>query len=81
MIGIYKITNKINQHCYIGQSRQIEKRWKRHIEVSNNKNAKEYQYPLYKAFRKYGIKNFLFEVIEECTVDLLNEKENYYIKR
>lgn len=81
MIGIYKITNKINQHCYIGQSRQIEKRWKRHIEVSNNKNAKEYQYPLYKAFRKYGIKNFLFEIIEECTVDLLNEKENYYIKK
>lgn len=60
MIGIYKITNKINQHCYIGQSRQIEKRWKRHIEISNNKNIKEYQYPLYKAFRKYGIKNFLW---------------------
>lgn len=63
MIGIYKITNKINHKCYIGQSNHIEKRlrdhktyeWKRHPE-----------YPLYKAFIKYGIENFTFEVIEEC---------------
>ena len=27
-IGIYKITNKINNKCYIGQSKDIYKRWK-----------------------------------------------------
>ena len=30
MIGIYKITNNINNHCYIGQSIHIEKRWQEH---------------------------------------------------
>ena len=29
MIGIYKITNNLNGHCYIGQSRNINKRWSR----------------------------------------------------
>lgn len=32
-----------------------------------------------RAFRKYGIDNFSFDVIEECTVNELNEKEIYWI--
>jgi len=32
MIGIYKFTNKINGHSYIGQSIDIEKRKKSHIQ-------------------------------------------------
>lgn len=80
MIGIYKITNKINNHCYIGQSRKIDQRWKNHIIASNNLNDKGYEYPLYRAFRKYGINNFSFEVIEECKIEELNDKENYWIK-
>ena len=76
MIGIYKITNKINQHCYIGQSRNIEKRWANHIYYEKEKA----EYPLYRAFRKYGIENFSFEVLEECSISELNEKEQYYIK-
>ena len=30
LTGIYKITNKINGHLYIGQSIDIENRWTRH---------------------------------------------------
>ena len=30
MIGIYKITNLINQKAYIGQSNDIERRFKEH---------------------------------------------------
>ena len=26
--GIYKITNKLNNKCYIGKSSNIEERWK-----------------------------------------------------
>ena len=29
-IGIYKIENKINKKIYVGQSINIEKRWKEH---------------------------------------------------
>ena len=66
MIGIYKITNKINGKCYIGQSINIKQRWKGHRKDAFWLNGPDYQYPLYKAIRKYGIENFSFEVIEEC---------------
>ena len=35
---------------------------------------------LYKAFRKYGLENFDFIVVEECEPDKLNEREKYYIE-
>lgn len=76
-MGIYKITNKINNQCYIGQSICIEERWKEHIRCSkdlSNKNS------IYLAIRKYGIENFDFEIIEECnSVDELDEKEINWI--
>lgn len=78
MIGIYKITNKINNKCYIGQSIDINKRWNAHINQFNNVDV--YDYPLYRAFRKYGIENFSFEVIETCPRDKLNEREKYWIQ-
>lgn len=80
MIGIYKITNLINGHSYIGQSLNIEKRWKNHQIAAFNSKDESYSYPLYRAIRKYGIENFSFEVIEECDYQSLNEKEMYYIK-
>jgi len=42
MVGIYQITNLINSHCYIGQSVQIERRWKNHKITAFNKNDKGY---------------------------------------
>lgn len=80
MTGIYKITNKINGKCYIGQSTLIEKRWSNHKNTSCNPTSTAYEYPLYRAFRKYGIENFSFEVLEECNNSELNEKERYWIK-
>lgn len=77
MIGIYKITNKINKKCYIGQSNQIEKRWRDHKTYQWKRHP---EYPLYKAFIKYGIENFTFEVIEQCQLSQLDERERYWIK-
>lgn len=74
--GIYKITNNINQKVYIGQSIDINRRWRSH------KNFNEYlqgHYPLYQAFKKYGLENFSFEIIEECLPQELNDKEIYWI--
>jgi len=79
MTGIYKIVNQINQQKYIGQSTNIERRWQRHIRDAFDENGRAYNYPLYKAIRKYGIENFSFEIIEECSVEELNEKEKYWI--
>ena len=78
--GIYKITNKINNKCYIGKSINIEERWKYHIR--NIKSSREFDKPLYRAFRKNGISNFSFEIIEELEKyeDIANEREKYWIK-
>ena len=77
---IYKITNLINNKCYIGQTtKSIEERWNRHKRDAFNKEKYNYEYPLYRAFRKYGIENFSFEIIEECETSELNEKEIYWI--
>lgn len=79
MIGIYKITNLINGKSYIGQSVNIQKRFNAHRSVAFNPNDKNYNYPLYRAIRKYGIDNFSFDILEECDVSELNNKEIYYI--
>lgn len=55
--GIYKITNKLNNKCYIGQSVSIFYRWYQHRNKKSNLH-------LYNSFDKYGINNFTFEIIE-----------------
>lgn len=79
MIGIYKITNKINNHSYIGLSTKVEERWKYH-QSPYNQQRESYK-SLYKAFKKYGIENFTFEILEECSIQELGEKEKYYIAK
>ena len=65
MIGIYKITNKLNGKVYIGQSRDIDARWRQHINAKDN-------YAIHNAIKKYGKENFKFEVLLECPIDMLN---------
>lgn len=79
IVGIYKITNTINGKSYIGQSVDIHKRWTSEKNASQNANRHEYNYPLSKALRKYGIENFSFTIIEQCPKDELNKKETYWI--
>lgn len=79
MVGIYKITNILNNKCYIGQSIDIETRWLQHIYESKTLRHK---YKIYLAINKYGIENFNFEVLEECPLDnkMLDDREVYWIE-
>lgn len=79
MIGIYKITNKINGKYYIGQSKNVEKRMIYHKWDSKKKDKKDW--PLYRDINEYGIDNFTIEVLEECSEEELNDKEFYYINK
>lgn len=73
---IYKITNNINNKCYVGQTeRTIQIRWLEHIRPSKYK----VDLPLYRAIRKYGVDNFSIEKIEECDNAILDEREIYWI--
>lgn len=77
---IYKITNTINNKVYIGQTVNLSERFRSHRESAFRKHGRDYNKPLYKAFRKYGIENFTFEVIDSAeNIDELNEKEIYWI--
>ena len=51
IIGIYKITNKINNKSYIGQSIDIDNRIKTHFKNCFNEKNKEYEKSLYRAIR------------------------------
>jgi group I intron endonuclease len=73
MTGIYKITNKINGKFYIGQSVDIERRFMEHKTPHGTITS------IKLAMRKYGKENFLFEVIEECSEEDLDEREMYWI--
>jgi group I intron endonuclease len=72
MIGIYKITSP-NNRIYIGKSINIDRRW----EEYKNYGCK-FQPKLKRSFEKYGVENHIFEVIEECNEELLNEREIYW---
>lgn len=78
MIGIYQIKNNINGKMYIGKSIDIKSRWRNHISASKNPESPKYLYPLQQAFRKYGIENFTFTVLEECSEEELHEKEIHF---
>lgn len=80
MIGIYKIENLINGKKYIGQSIDIETRWAEHKRINERSlETIKQKYPLYLAFKKYGLENFSFEVLEICSKEKLDEREKYYI--
>lgn len=61
--GIYKIKNLLNGKLYIGQSVNIERRWKGHKYNSQYDYKKNH---LYTAFKRYGIENFEFSIVVEC---------------
>jgi group I intron endonuclease len=72
MIGIYKITNP-NNKVYIGQSVNIKERLKKYKKIQCNTQIK-----IFNSLNKYGVENHTFEVIEECSIELLNERERYW---
>ena len=77
MIGIYSITNIINNKKYIGQSVDIKCRIRNHkYELRHNKHSNDH---LQKSFNKYGEECFVFEIVCECEESKLDELERYYI--
>lgn len=73
--GIYKIV--CNDKIYIGSAKDIDKRWKRHLnDLKNNKHVNKH---LQRAFDKYGKESFNYEIIELCSEKELLFKEQFYI--
>jgi len=61
---VYKITNNVNGHGYIGITQcSLAKRWREHLSAARTGSAKR----LYKAMRKYGTDSFSIIVLYEAT--------------
>jgi len=74
---IYKILNKINNKVYIGCTIcSLEKRFNEHIyrALKTDSNAK-----LYNSIRKYGVENFVIELIQECDLNIIYQIEKKFI--
>ncbi len=74
-IGIYKLTNKVNEKIYIGQSINLKRRYLAY--KNNNHHSKEIKEDI----DKIGFNNFSFEILEHSIEKNLNRLEKLYIKK
>lgn len=74
---IYVIVHIKSSKVYIGQAQDIKKRWYEHRRTLN-KGEHHNQY-LQRAWNKYGEKAFKFKILEHCSIEQLNEREQYFL--
>lgn len=73
MIGIYKITSPTGK-IYIGQSVNISFRWNQYKSLHKTVIGRK----LYNSLKKHGWESHYKEIIEECDLNKLNEREIYW---
>ena len=79
--SIYKITNLINNKSYIGQTKDIQKRFSQHkinYGSCGGQGLKSTSL-INQAIQKYGIENFNFEILEQ-DIENYNDREKFWIK-
>jgi len=77
---VYKITNIVNGKCYIGSAINYITRVKRHL--NDLKVGRHHSSKLQRSYDKYGVCNFIFEIIEVVNdVNLLLEIEQKWIDK
>lgn len=83
---IYLIQNSVNGKKYIGKTTRedVRERWREHkkdANINTKSSLRHSHKPLYHAFRKYGIENFTFTIIEDEIIsdEELAKKETQYI--
>ena len=72
--GIYKITNILNEKCYIGSSINVEQRIKTHLARRGNIHLKN-------SIDKYGINNFKSEILQVCCKKNLIKTEQKFLDK
>lgn len=75
--GIYVIECLINGKIYIGQSQNIYYRWKKHKEVL--RRNKHFNRELQEDWNRFTEDDFKFSLLEECSVEELDDREIYWI--
>ncbi len=77
---IYIITNRVNGKVYVGQTiRTLAQRRGEHL---YRFRKAERDHLIYLAFRKHGVENFDWDVLETCEdIAELNDREEFYINK
>lgn len=76
---LYIIFNKINGKMYVGITKNIKERWRRHRITAKGK--KTYRQAIHWAIAKYGESNFIFKPIEILPdLEAANTREKEWIK-
>ena len=84
MYYIYCYTNLLNQHKYVGQTNNFNRRVREHRSCSFNPKASSYNDLIHKKIREYGENNFKIEVLEilyTSNIEEVNEREQYWIQK
>jgi len=76
-IGIYKIVNRATGKCYVGSSKDIEKRWCIHRDRLTRRE--HHNYRLTRDWHRYGKDGFEFSIVEEVPEAGLFEAEQRHL--
>ena len=83
MYYIYCYTNKINQHKYVGQTNNYQRRIREHKSCAFNPKASSYNDLIHKKIREYGENNFQITILEHLyteEIKIVKERERFWIK-
>lgn len=75
--GIYVIVHIKSSKIYIGQTNDFRKRWRGH--KSALLRGEHGNHHLQSAWNKYGEKAFKFQILEHCSIEQLDEREQYWL--
>lgn len=77
--GIYKITNIVNNKCYIGSANNLKRRkWEHFCNLKYNRHCnKKLQF----SYNKYSKDNFIFEILAICPKEYCIKLEQWFIDK
>lgn len=81
---IYCYTNKTNNHKYVGQTNNLQRRIREHRSCAFNEKASSYNDLIHQKIRQYGEDNFEITVLEKLyndDIDEVNQREQYWINK
>lgn len=78
MAYIYLITNTLNNKVYVGKTvTTVAERYSKHLWSAKNEFD---NCAIHHAMKKYGIEYFNVQELEKCDINLINEREQYWIQ-
>lgn len=78
---VYRYTNKENGKTYIGRTVDLYVRKRQHENPTGNDTSHQYNSEFHTDLRELGTDKFEFEILEICSPEELNDREEYWIEQ